>query len=69
MKLELQNYAVIIPSDNRCIKCNNNKINSLQIYDITQSYKILHKAVQRLSRHNLKMSNNDHIQNIRQRKQ
>jgi hypothetical protein len=34
MKLGLQNYAVIISIDNSFIKFNNNKINSLQIYDI-----------------------------------
>jgi hypothetical protein len=33
MKLELQNYAVIISIENSCAKFNNNKINSLQIYD------------------------------------
>jgi hypothetical protein len=47
MKLGLQNYAVIIPVGNSYIKFNNNKIKSLQTYDITQNYRILHKAVQR----------------------
>jgi hypothetical protein len=54
MKLGLQNYAVIVPIENSYIKFNNNKINSLQVYDIAQNYKILHKVVQRLSQHNLR---------------
>jgi hypothetical protein len=53
MKLVIQNYAVIIPTDISYIKFNNNKINSLQTYGIAQNYRILHKAVQRLSQHNV----------------
>jgi hypothetical protein len=49
MKQGLQNYAIIIPNDNSYIRFNNNKINSLQTYDIAQNYRILHKAVWRLS--------------------
>jgi hypothetical protein len=33
----------------------NNKLNSLQMYDIAQNYRIIH-VVQRLSQHNLKIS-------------
>jgi tRNA C32,U32 (ribose-2'-O)-methylase TrmJ len=69
MKLELQNYAVFIPTDNSYIKFNNSKISSLQTYDTAQNYRILHKAVQRFSQHNLKMSNHRHIQKLRQRNQ
>jgi hypothetical protein len=43
----LQNYAIIISTDNSHIKFNNNKINSLQTYDTAQNYRIVHKAVQR----------------------
>jgi hypothetical protein len=68
MKLGFHNYAVVIPTKNIDIKFNNRKINSLQIYDIAQNYRILHKVVQRLSQHHLKMSNHRHIQNLRQRK-
>jgi hypothetical protein len=32
MKLERQNYAVVISIENIYIKYNNNKINTLQIY-------------------------------------
>jgi hypothetical protein len=31
------------------------KLNSLQRYDIAQNYRILHRVIQRLSQHNLKM--------------
>jgi hypothetical protein len=68
MKLGLQKYAVIIPIGNSYIKFNNNKRNSLQTYDTAHNYRILHKAVQRLSQHNLKMLNRRHIQNLSQRK-
>jgi hypothetical protein len=37
------------------------KLNSLQRYDIEQNYRILHRVVQRLSQHNLKISHNPHI--------
>jgi hypothetical protein len=38
MKFGLQNYAVIMPIEKSCIKFNNNKLSSLQGYDITQNY-------------------------------
>jgi hypothetical protein len=63
MKLGLLNYAVI-PINNSYIKFNNNKINSLLTYDIAQNDRILHKVVQLLSQHNLKMSNHSHIQKL-----
>jgi hypothetical protein len=37
------------------------KLNSLQRYDIAQHYRILHRVVQRLSQHNLKISHPRHI--------
>jgi hypothetical protein len=37
------------------------KLNSLQRCDIAQNYKILHRVVQRLSQHNLKISHHRHI--------
>jgi hypothetical protein len=37
------------------------KLNSLQRYDIAQYYRILHRVVQRLSQHNLKISHHRHI--------
>jgi hypothetical protein len=37
------------------------KLNSLQRYDIAQNYRILHRVVQRLSQHNLKISQHHHI--------
>jgi hypothetical protein len=51
MKLGLQNYAVFTPIKYSNIKFNKNKINSLQIYDIAQNYKIIHKVVQCLSQY------------------
>jgi hypothetical protein len=68
MKLALQNYAVIIATDSSYIKFNNNEINSLQTCDNAQNYRILHKAIQRLSQHDINMSNHRHIQDLRQRK-
>jgi hypothetical protein len=67
MKLGLQNYVVIIPIK-KFIKFNNKKINGLQIYDITHKNRILHKVVQRLSQHNLKILKYCHIQKLCQRK-
>jgi hypothetical protein len=40
-KLGLQNYAIITPFVGSCIKLNNNRINSLQRYDTTQSYRMV----------------------------
>jgi hypothetical protein len=37
------------------------KLNSLKRYDIAQNYIILHRVVQRLSQHNLKISHHRHI--------
>jgi hypothetical protein len=37
------------------------KLNSLQRYDIAQNCRILHRVVQRLSQHNLKISHHRHI--------
>jgi hypothetical protein len=48
MKWGLQNYAIITPIQNSYIKFNNNMLNSLQIYGTAQSYRIVHKVVQRL---------------------
>jgi hypothetical protein len=62
------NYVFIIPNDKSYVIFNNNKIYSLQTYDTEQNYRILHKVVQRLSQHNLKMSNHRHIEKLRQRK-
>jgi hypothetical protein len=36
-------------------------LNSLQKYDIAQNYRILHRFIQRLSQHNLKISHHRHI--------
>jgi hypothetical protein len=41
MKMGLQNYAVIIPVENSCVRCNNNKINnykSVTLHKITEFY-------------------------------
>jgi hypothetical protein len=37
------------------------KLNSLQRYEIVQNYRIIHRVVQRLSQHNLKISPHRHI--------
>jgi hypothetical protein len=37
------------------------KLNSLQRYNTAQNYRILHRVVQRLSQHNLKISRHRHI--------
>jgi len=66
MKFGLQNCA-IIPTENSCIKFNNNKTNTLQRYGIAQNYIILHKMVQLLSQHSFKISNHTDIQKLRQR--
>jgi hypothetical protein len=69
MKLEFQDYTVIMPTEKKCIKSNNNKLNILQIYDSVQYYIILHAAVQRLSQHNLKILHHWHFQKLRNTKQ
>jgi hypothetical protein len=68
MKLRLQNCVIIIPTVNNYIKFNNNKINSLQMCDTTQNYRILYKVVQYLSQHNLTILNHHHIQKLCQGK-
>jgi hypothetical protein len=68
MKLRLQNYAVIMVIENRCIKFNNNRINTVQRYDIAQSLRFLHRMVQRLPQYNLTISNHRHIKQHCQRK-
>jgi RNA-splicing ligase RtcB len=55
MKLKLQNYVVIMAIEKSYIKFNNNKMKCLQSYDTAQTQKIVHKVVQRLSEHNLKI--------------
>jgi hypothetical protein len=60
MKLRLQNYVVIMLNEKCCIKYNK-KSSSLQSYDTAQNYNILHRVVQRLSQHNLKISHHCHI--------
>jgi glutathione peroxidase-family protein len=54
--------CAVMPIENSCNKFNNNKINCLQRYDITENYKILHKVVQHLYQHNLKIVNYHCIQ-------
>jgi hypothetical protein len=54
MKVEHQNYAVIMPIESSYIELNNRKTNNIQKYDTVQNYRILHKIVQRLSQRNLK---------------
>jgi hypothetical protein len=61
MKLGLQNYAAIILIENSCIKFNNNKLNSLQTYDIAQKYRTLKGVVQCLSKYNPNISHHRHI--------
>jgi hypothetical protein len=68
MKLGFRNYTGIIPTENKIYHINN-KVNSLQTFDIAQNYRILHKVGQCLSQHNLSISNHYHIQKPRQRKQ
>jgi hypothetical protein len=68
-KKGLRNYVVIImPTENSCIKFNNN-INNLQRHGNAQNYRILDKVVQRLSQHNLIISNHRHIHKLRKRQQ
>jgi hypothetical protein len=54
-KWGLQNYAIIIPIENISIRSSNKELNSLQGHDIAQNYRILHRVVQRLFKHNLKI--------------
>jgi hypothetical protein len=60
----LRNYAAIMLIENSCIKFNNNETSSLQRYEIARNYRNLHKVVQTLSQHNLKISNHRHIQKL-----
>jgi hypothetical protein len=68
MNLELRMYFVTILIEMSSIKCNNHKVNSLQRCVIAMNYIILHRVVQRLPQHNLKISHHRHIQKLRQRK-
>jgi hypothetical protein len=43
-----------------CIKFNNNKLNTLQMYNIADKYRIVHRVVQCLSHSNLKILHNPH---------
>jgi hypothetical protein len=56
-----------MPIESNCIKFNNSEINSLQRYGIANSWWIIRRVVQRLSQHNLKISNHRHIQKVRQK--
>jgi hypothetical protein len=42
MKLVFHNYATIKLMENSCVKFSNEKSNSLQRYDISQNYRIMH---------------------------
>jgi hypothetical protein len=42
--VELENYTVNMPIETSHIKFNNNKIDSLQTYDIAQNYRSLQKS-------------------------
>jgi hypothetical protein len=46
----------------------NNKLHSLQRYDTAQNYRILHRVVQHLCQHYLKILHNCHIQMLQQMK-
>jgi hypothetical protein len=67
-EIGLHNYAVITPVENTYITYIkfNNKVNTLQVYDSAQNYRILHKAVQHLSQHNLKVLKYCRTQKLRQ---
>jgi hypothetical protein len=74
------NVVVCMNEVNSCISGSHNfiiflyfihlrrKLNSLQRYDITQNYRILHRVVQRVSQHNLKIPHHHHIYKLRQTK-
>jgi hypothetical protein len=66
--LEYFSAAVLVSVIFKINLIKNNKMNSLQIYDSAHNYRILHKAVQRLSEHNLVISKYRCIQKLRQRK-
>jgi hypothetical protein len=66
MKMGLQKCAII--TEKSCMKSNNNKLHSLQRYDIAQNYRILRKVIQQLSQHYLKMLYHLHIQKLRKKK-
>jgi hypothetical protein len=66
--LQYFSVAVLVSLIFKTTLINNNKINSLQIYDTAQNYGILHKVVQRLSKHNLIIWKYRHIKNLNQRK-
>jgi hypothetical protein len=68
MELGLQSYGVMMPVENICIKLNAINLNRLQRCAITRNYKILHRVVQTLSQHNIKLKHHCHIQKLSQRK-
>jgi hypothetical protein len=57
---EMKNYAIIMPIENNGIKFNN-KLSTLQRYDIAKNYGILNRAVQHLSLYHLTVSLHCHI--------
>jgi hypothetical protein len=68
MKLGLRNYTVIMSNEKSCIKFNNNRLNSLQSYDIAQNYTVLHRMIQRLFQHKLKILHHRHTKGSAKRK-
>jgi hypothetical protein len=44
-KFALQDYAVIISTENSSIKFNNNKVTNLLRHDTAQNHRIIHKVV------------------------
>jgi hypothetical protein len=62
MKLGLQNYAVIVPTENSCIRFNNNK--GVTFHKIEQFYT---KWLSGRPNITSKVSNHSHIQKLRQR--
>jgi len=61
----LNNYVVIMPIEYRCIKLNNNKVNSLQVYDIAQNCRILRSGGSAFVPNSLKISHYHHIKKLR----
>jgi hypothetical protein len=54
--LEYFSTTVLVSLIFKHLWLNNNKLTILQIYDTAQSYRILHKVVQRLPQYNLVIS-------------
>jgi hypothetical protein len=61
IKMVLHGDAIVMLIENTCIVFNNNKFNSLHRYDIPQNDRIVHRVVQRLFQHNLKISHRRHV--------